>query len=504
MDTKKLLCFVLSTLSIAFLAVPLFACRGETGQDQTNTDVSEARPNDGGENAAPEDNAADRANRKDSLPDGLDFKGAEYRVLNRSDDDFNTIEFVETEIGEVVNDAIYRRQKSVEGRLNVSIVPVSIPGDWSNKDKFLSRLKSSVNAGDDEFDVVAAYAYYITPFMLEGYFANFDKIPYIDYEKPWWPDSITQHLKIGNKLYFVTGDYTLSLTKALWCFAYNKKVAQDFDVPNLYELVFDGAWTFDEYAKITKSVSKDVNGDGKWGMEDIYGLASRSYDVYFPAFQLPMTETKSDGTLSLAVYNEKFVSAFDKLYELAHDVSSYPPNVLAGDDTIERTLFVNDKVLFLSVLLRYCEALRGMPSDFGIVPFPKYDLAQDSYYTVSHDEYSLLCVPATADPAKYQMIGAVTEAVAAEGYRTVTPAYFDIALKNKYSRDDESSRVLDILAERNTFQPAIIYSSSLGDIGHLLRGIIYGNQNIVSDYEKKARTYEKAFEKFNEKYAELD
>jgi hypothetical protein len=145
-----------------------------------------------------------------------------------------------------------------------------------------------------------------------------------------------------------------------------------------------------------------------------------------------------------------------------------------------------------------------MPSDFGIVPFPKYDKAQDNYYTVSHDEYSLLCVPVTADPAKYQMIGAVTEAVAAEGYRSVTPAYFDIALKNKYSRDDESSRVLDILAERNTFQPAIIYSNSLGDIGHLMRQIIYDFPDIASYYEKNSGAYEKAFAKFNEKFAELN
>ena len=131
-------------------------------------------------------------------------------------------------------------------------------------------------------------------------------------------------------------------------------------------------------------------------------------------------------------------------------------------------------------------------------------IRQDNYYTVSHDDYSLLCVPVTANSAKYEMIGAVTEAIAAEGYRTVTPAYFDIAMKHKYSRDDESSQVLDLLVAQNTFQPAIIYSNSLGDIGHLMRGVPFSTPDITSDYERKSAGYERAFSRFNEKFSELD
>ena len=110
----------------------------------------------------------------------------------------------------------------------------------------------------------------------------------------------------------------------------------------------------------------------------------------------------------------------------------------------------------------------------------------------------------TADSGRYNMIGAVTEALAAEGYRSVTPAYFEIALKNKYTRDDESSQMLDILVSGNTFEPAIIYSASLGNIGWLIRDMQSSVSDITSSYERKLGAYERAFANFNDKFSELN
>lgn len=510
MNTKKLLYIIISAI-ITMSILLLSACgsnndnntQDENNENNQNDVNAESNQNDTVVSSDSEDNGNDRADYKDSLPDDLDFGGAEYRVLVRADDEYN-VEFADEEIGEVVNDTLYRRQQSVEDRLNVKIVPVKRLGNWENQNQFITPMRASISAGTDDFDVIAGYAYYITPFALDGNFINLADFPYIDYEKPWWPDSITTNLKIANKLYFITGDYSLTLIRSLNCLFFNKNLAQDYAVPDIYKLVLDGEWTFDKYVEIVKSVSKDLNGDGVFGLEDLYGLVSRWYDVYFSAFQLPMTETESDGTLNIAIYNEKFVDTYNKVYELTHDISALPIRYLNEDNSREHTLFINDQTLFMGRNLEICESLRDMASGYGILPYPKYDKSQDNYYTVSHDDYSLLSIPVTANPDRYGMIGAVTEALAAEGYRNVTPAYFEIALKNKYSRDDESSQMLDILVEGNTFQPAVIYSGSLGNIGHLLRGIQSDVSDITSAYEKSLRTYERAFDMFNEKFAELD
>ena len=449
------------------------------------------------------DDGDPRANYRDSLPDGLDFGGAEYRVLTRADDEYNC-EFAEDEIGEVVNDALYRRQLAVEDRLNVKITPIKRLGNWENQSQFLNPMRASIRAGTDDYDIIAGYAYYITPFALDGNFLNLAQFPNIDYAQPWWPDSITTHLKIANKLYFTAGDYSLTLIRSLNCLFFNKEIAQDFAVPNLYQIVLAGDWTFDKFNETARSVSRDLNGDGVLDLEDLYGLVTRWYDVYFSAFQLPISETAPNGNLQVAVYNEKFIAAYDKIYELTHGDHALPVRYLNANASLEQSLFANNQALFLGRNLEISENFRDMAADYGILPYPKYDKSQDNYYTVSHDDYSLLSVPVTADPGRFAMIGAVTEALAAEGYRKVTPAYFEIALKNKYSRDDESSQMLDILVAGNTFQPAVIYSGSLGNIGHLLREIQNDAPDITSIYERRAGSYERAFESFNGKFAELE
>jgi hypothetical protein len=311
-------------------------------------------------------------------------------------------------------------------------------------------------------------------------------------------------LNIAGKLHFITGEYTLTLLRGINCIFFNKTIAQNFAVPNLYQMVLAGDWTFEEYSKIAKSVSQDLNGDGIYGREDLYGHLSLSFDVYLSAFCLPLTETESGGTLKLAVYNEKFLNAYDKLHEFWNDTASYPMKLFDDVDWVwGRQIFTNDQALFDGGFLKWSEVFRDMVSDYGILPYPKYDKSQDNYYTHPHNDHSLLCVPVTAKAEKYAMIGAVTEALAAEGYRKVTPAYFETALKNKYNRDEESSQMLDILVAGSTLTPGTLYSGSLNGVNQLLNQIHNGTSDITSYYEKNLGAFEKAFENFNEKFALL-
>jgi hypothetical protein len=449
-------------------------------------------------------NLNDRANYKDNLPGDLDFNQAEYRVLIRDEEDYKENEFVDAPGSEVISDALYSRQQQVEDRLNIKIIPVKKPGDWGHRDEFISAVRDSVFAGTDDFDMIAGYAYYITPLALDGNFVNLAAFPYIDYENPWWPESIKNELIIDNKLYFITGDYSLSLTKRAQCLFFNKTIAEDYALPNLYQLVLNNEWTLDKFAEISKSVSSDLNGDGIYDTADLYGFIHLKVDVYHQVLQLPLAEVDDNGDLSIAIYNEKFLNAYSKLYEILHAQSTLATNLRNSTDDYGLTLFKNNYSLMRGGRMDISQSLKDMESDYGILPFPKYDQSQDKYYTTSADDYSLLCVPVTVNSDKYAMIGAATEAIAAEGYRTVTPAYFDIALKNKYSRDDESSQMLDIIAEGNSFQPALIYSGSLGNIAHLITGLEKDIVDISSDYQTKLNGYEAAFANFNAVFAELE
>lgn len=95
----------------------------------------------------------------------------------------------------------------------------------------------------------------------------------------------------------------------------------------------------------------------------------------------------------------------------------------------------------------YISSLRNMDADFGILPYPKYDEAQKDYLA-RIEGIELTGVPVTADT---EFVSAIMEAMASESATTVVPAYYDVALKTKMTRDNDSAEMLDIIFENRVF-----------------------------------------------------
>jgi hypothetical protein len=56
-------------------------------------------------------------------------------------------------------------------------------------------------------------------------------------------------------------------------------------------------------------------------------------------------------------------------------------------------------------------------------------------------------------------VGTIIEAMSAEGYRRVIPAYYEVALKGRYTHDSESVQMLDIIRESAVIDFAYTYGS---------------------------------------------
>ena len=499
-NMKKL---VLMLLVCAMVFSPLISCSNKPADDGTPTDGAESGGADANENASAEESTTDQYAVTDNLPSDLDFGGETIRVWLREVDTVfytNEWEFTEEIKGEIFNDRLYERELKVEERLNVNIEKTMMITP------FQKALKS-IKADDDEFDMICDNAYDLASQALEGIYVDLANFPYIDYSMPWWPDTIIKDVTINNRMYSVTGDITPSVLGFMNCIFFNKNIAANYEISGLYDLVFSGKWTFDKYSEFAKQVYKDVNGDGVPDKEDLFGVTTSDYyDVYFSAFEIPMTTTNADGSLSLAL-GEKFYEAYNRLREFSMDISSLPQVISNNNEAVNYSndveFFANGQLLFFGGLLRFSEYYRAMEADYGILTVPKWDEHQEGYHTTSHANYSLLSVPITVPQERRNTIGAVIEALASEGYRTVTPAYFDTTLKDKYSRDEETLKVLDILRNGLEFQPVMIYYKSMGDMLHLFRYACYPQNtydNMVSYYEKNVPKFEKAINKFNEYY----
>ena len=120
--------------------------------------------------------------------------------------------------------------------------------------------------------------------------------------------------------------------------------------------------------------------------------------------------------------------------------------------------------------------------EYGIVPYPKYNEAQKDYRSFATDEFFV--IPITSrNPSR---TGLIAEAMAAEGYKQIYPAYYEVALKVKYLHDDESVQALDIIVNSRTIEFSYTYDNWQG-FGHFINDFFTENptRDFVSYYERR-------------------
>ena len=419
------------------------------------------------------------------LPD-YDGKGAEFVILSRSEAPFDTDFDLEAETGDTINDATYLRDRTVEERLNVDIKALKIEGDYTKYDNFHTYFTQSIMAGSNDFQLVSGYTYRIASTTLDGSFVDWYTVPYIDLEKPWWAEGFLEAASINNHSYIITGDLSSSFLQFTYAVFFNKNMAEAFDVSDVYGIVKDGKWTLDKMEEIGAEVSADLNGDGvmdhtdRWGF--VTGRSTRT-DAFLYAFEVPLSARDNDGIPYLLGVTEKYQQVIEAVNDLLwnNSVGYLYWDYSATDETI--AVFTDGHCLFTPNRLFDASFLRDMDDDFGIIPYPKWDEAQEDYHTYYDDRCSSFAVPVTAPDL--ELVGIVTELMAAKSYEFVRPAIYEVALKTKYARDDDSQEMIDMILDSMIFEFTNIYAYSFGNQqspAHSLRINVRKNSNDLTSY----------------------
>ena len=113
-----------------------------------------------------------------------------------------------------------------------------------------------------------------------------------------------------------------------------------------------------------------------------------------------------------------------------------------------REKFVSDEATMITdrLIAAESEDFKNMDSPYGILPIPKLDESVKEYYSLAHDGFTVFgMINSAVTDNMIDDLGAVLECMAIESKRHVTPAYYEIALKGKYSKDPESWDMLDMI-----------------------------------------------------------
>jgi len=443
--------------------------------------------------------------RADYLP-AVNYSGYEFRLVNVPSEisRMHTTFIIAEETGDLVNDAIFRRNRIIEEKYNIVFTQIEVSG----YEALTSTFQKCVNANSDDFDM-GQMAGGLTGAFTEAQTGRAvlpKDLPYLDVSQPWYIQGVNEQFTIAGKIFLAYSDECLNLLEQTQCVLFNKKIATDFDFDNPYELVLSNKWTFDRFFDMAKAATDDLNGDGEMTDTDRFGIVS-THDFFYPNFWtsagIKPIERDSDGLLVFIKNAEKLYSILDKVYENIHggrkiffEAHTDRAPSFSGLDAYStaRAMFANNQGLFYPSGLGSVQELRGMDTDFGILPFPKYDEVQEKYYVNGWDGW-LYCVPVTNTDLERTSI--IMEALAVESKNLVIDAFKETALKTKYARDNESLEMLDIIEQNRTMDFSIGIVSQVRMV-LVNDGLAKGNNNFASSIEKNMNQIEKRLTDLNE------
>ena len=486
-------------LTIAMLAVSVAACGTKDDTSATTTTASAAdttttAPADT-TTSAPEETLPPEL--QDTLPD-VKYEGETFTTLLRESTKY---EMKSDEItGDLVSDAVYERNLAVEERFGVTLNVLTEPGDWGHRDAYMARVSNSILGGDHEFDMAMGHASYIHAMPAKGLAYDLTQLDSLDFSKKWWHSGYMDNVKINNAIYTAAGDIGVTVYEYLEVVFFNKKLAEEYHIGDLYGLVQSGDWTFDKMMEFSSTVSSDLDGNGIYNMSDLYGLAIDAHNLrYLPTYwQADITVIGSDGLRDFNLPNEKYLDAYDKAYAMVYN---YDHVFYAGDSEHDDTsMFTRDQLLFHTDRLGKAAQMKEMDSEYGIIPFPKYNEEQKEYITTIDDPFSpIMILNNVKNP---DMAGTIVEALCMYSYEKVTPAYYETTLKLKYLSDETAMGMIDLIRDSVVIDFAMLYNSQLSSVYSYISNSVHSNiASISSGIKAQSKAWQKSLDRFYSVYA---
>ena len=481
---RKIICILCALLLV------LTACGSGSTTDKTPETTADTTTETEAE-TEPDPNAARRA-IPDDLPD-TDMDGYTYRVLSRQRDDFiNDIGLDLEQNGDVVNDAIYNRNLTVSDRFNCKY-------EATFTDNIDSTGINTITAGDDAFDIMFCQIVQIPKYATTGYFLDwYDDMPYVHLDKPWYIGNAAEALSVKGHAYAMIGEYDLDVLRFTYCMYYNQDLADEYNLENIYDVVNKGNWTYDKLYEYANMVYVDLDGNGTKDENDRLAISGDPYSAvvtYQYAFDNPLFTINDEGVPEFTMNREKLSSIVEKLNALYHDsLGGYTEGWGTGWNA-----WTAGNLLAYTGLFQNANGYRELEFDYGIIPYPKYDEAQSRYYTMSDGAHGCMLIPITVQNIEWSSM--LTEALNAETYKQVVPAYFDTSLKVKLTRDAESAAMLDLLMEARVFDFGYMYNTG---IAFIVQDMVSKNQTSTeSAFNSKYKSAEKEWAKIIDTYLAL-
>lgn len=377
-----------------------------------------------------------------AIPDDLNFDGGRFAIYNLATGSYYYQIYSEELDGEVLNDAIYNRNEFLQSKYNFKM------SENLQKSVSVNDARSMILAGDNNYELIVTVDRDAWTLATEGLARAYSDIPYIDLEREWWSQTVNEDISVYNRLFYSYGDYNLTCYSSVNVLMFNLGLAENYGLNDYYKTVRDGSWTLERFYADAQLATTDLNGDGVFTIDDQYGITSHNKQM-LPCFWIgsglrTITKNSEDEPQFALVGNEKFSSFYMDFSDRMHNGNVWF-NTKVLPDYADCTVFKENRALFNVVRTHFIMRFyRDMEQDFGIIPFPKWDEAQEQYCSRSEGGCFNI-VPISIPEESLDLIGAVMEVMSAYSREYVVPVYYETLLKDKFARDADSLEMLDLI-----------------------------------------------------------
>lgn len=490
---------------VLILPILLTSCLGK--EDSSTTSVT----------SQTSENSEKEAVLFEDLPD-YDGNAKEFVFLVRgleAGERYQSVEIGAEELtNELINDAVYNRNKLVEDHFNVKIKTIATGVGES----IVTNIRTHDFAGEVEYHVVMPTMDTAAVLAGEGLFLDLKSeaiTKNLDLSKEWWDQRANEDLTIGGKLFFTTGHISVLDNACTSVIIFNKTIVDELKLENPYDLVKDDKWTIDKLHELAREVTEDSDGSGDMNYKDTWGFVTAlgaPNSIIVGAGERFVGKDSND-LPSLVMGGQRYLSVLDKYADLLGDKQATLSVADITSEQITETgfsdgyyvasdIFGSNRALFRTIVLADLFELADYNVSYGILPPPKYDDNQDAYYAyVSPVGVPGVCIPRINDaPSETALI---VSAMAEASTGTLNEAYYETMLKKRKVEDNDSKEMLDLIFENRVYDLGMVFNWA--DMLWLTPySITTDGQNLfASQYEAKKAMIESAMQQTIDRFAAM-
>lgn len=350
---------------------------------------------------------------------------------------------------EVLSKAVGDRNDLITEKYGVTIEAYQV-------DNVATTLSQDATAGLAAYDAAMPFMGQAAPLAQQNMFYDLNQFSeYIHLDAPWWDQAANENLSVAGKLYFTTGDISIMQKIVSTAILFNKNIYNEVFAErygSMYDLVRDGKWTLDLMVEMGREVTYDSDEQAGMNFEDHWGMVgTNGISGFFIASGNKLIAKDQNDIPYLQFGSEASILYAEKVLQTFQDSSWFTntqklPQTWPESNVWEGAMgaFGNDRALFYSSAFSAVKKLRNydVAGHMGIIPTPKASEEQDTYYTYANIVYAYgICIPTNVEEPEFSAY--MIELMACGGKNHITPAYYEVTLKGRDAKDDDSEDMLD-------------------------------------------------------------